>query len=108
MTPVVTPQEPVDVDLLVAAVTAVPGVVGLDAGRAGEVGTYLPGRRVAGIRTRPGSTEVHVVLGYGIPLRETAVRVQSVVEALTAGRVDVVVADVAVAGEPLVPSSPSH
>ena len=41
-------------DVVAAAVRSVPGVAGLHAGMFGEVGTYLPGRRVAGIRIVDG------------------------------------------------------
>ena len=47
-----------EVDLLAAAVRAVPGVAALHPGMFGEVGTYLPGRRVPGIRTVGDVTEV--------------------------------------------------
>ncbi|ABS05930.1 hypothetical protein [Kineococcus radiotolerans] len=63
-------------DDLAATVLAVPGVVRLNGGALGEIGTYLPGRRVAGIRLadpdRTGPTEVHVVLRADAPLREVA------------------------------------
>lgn len=76
-------------DELAAAVLAVPGVARLHAGALGEVGTYLPGRRVAGIRLadpdRPGPTEVHVVLRADAPLRRVAQEVHLVASALLSG-----------------------
>ena len=48
-------------DRLAAAVLAVPGVEALHPGMFDEVGTYLPGRRVAGIRITDHAVDVHVV-----------------------------------------------
>ncbi|MEU0494578.1 hypothetical protein [Mycobacterium sp. NPDC006124] len=88
-------SEPDQADLVAAAVTAVPGVVGLHAGMFGEVATYLPGHRVAGIRTGSDDvTEVHVTLRYGSPVRETAALVRDAAAAVTGGVVDVTVEDV--------------
>ena len=85
-------------DDLAAVVRAVPGVSALHPGALGEIGTYLPGRRVAGIRLRdeaftetstgPAGTggaarhpvEVHVVLAAGAPVRETAAAVHAAVD----------------------------
>ena len=70
--------------VVAAAVTAVPGVVGLHAGMFGEVATYLPGHRVAGIRTSADNvTEVHVTLSYGSPVRDTAARIRDAAAAVT-------------------------
>lgn len=85
-------------DAVAAAVTAVPGVAGLHPGMFGEVGTYLPGRRVAGVRLAEGLTEVHVSLHYGVPVRETAARIRDVVVNVVGGRVDVTVEDVIPSG----------
>ncbi len=54
------------------AVLAVPGVVDLHGGAFGEVATYLPGRRVHGIRLRPDHAEVRVTLAVGSSVRDTA------------------------------------
>jgi len=92
---VTTTSEPDQADLIAAAVTAVPGVVGLHAGMFGEVATYLPGHRVAGIRTGSDDvTEVHVTLRYGAPVRDTAALVRDAAAAVTGGVVDVTVEDV--------------
>ena len=64
-----------EADLIAAAVLASPDVVGLHGGRFGEVATYLPGRRIVGVRLRPDDTlagnspaamavEVHVIARY--------------------------------------------
>lgn len=72
-------------DELAAAVLAVEGVTRLHTGVLDEIGTYLPGRRVGGIRVRgevtegQGSVEVHVVVAPGPPVRATAQAVHAVV-----------------------------
>ncbi len=64
-----------EADLIAAAVLASPDVVGLHGGRFGEVATYLPGRRIVGVRLRLDDTlagifpaavvvEVHVIARY--------------------------------------------
>lgn len=85
-------------DDLVAAVQAVPGVHGLHGGMFGESATYLPGRRVAGIRRTDEGTEVHVTLLYGYPVRETANAVRLAVAAIVPGPVHVTIEDVVPAG----------
>ncbi len=81
-------------DAVAAVVLAVPGVVDLHAGTYGEVATYLPGRRVTGIRIGGDGVEVHLVLRYGAPVLDTAEAVRAAVQALTPGKVDVTVQDV--------------
>ncbi|MEZ0494563.1 hypothetical protein AB2L28_20180 [Kineococcus sp. TBRC 1896] len=96
--PAASPQGPVTVeqlaDDLAEVVRAVPGVSALHPGVLGEIGTYLPGRRVAGVRLReealtaaagtgragPHPVEVHVVLAAGAPVRETAAAVHAAVD----------------------------
>lgn len=85
-------------DIVAAAVTSVPGVAALHAGMFGEVGTYLPGRRVPGVRLSDGVTDVHVTLFFGSPVRETAARVREVVTSVVGGTVNVTVEDVVAPG----------
>jgi hypothetical protein len=68
-----------DPDLIAAAVLAVPHVAGLSGGRLGEIATYLPGRRVEGVRIRPGQIEVHVVARYGPTMSEVGAAVHAAV-----------------------------
>ncbi|GAA2735887.1 hypothetical protein GCM10009867_19250 [Pedococcus aerophilus] len=82
------------VDAIAAAVLAVPGVADLHAGMFGEAATYLPGRRVAGIRVQPDITEVHLTIAFGSPVRETADEVRTAVAALVTTPVHVTVEDV--------------
>ncbi|MEW9267150.1 hypothetical protein AB1207_20555 [Kineococcus endophyticus] len=109
-------------DDLADVVRAVPGVSDLHPGALGEIGTYLPGRRVAGIRLRDealsgaaGSAEpnrypveVHVVLQAGAPIRETAHAVHAAVaqRLATAGLHPAVLVNVAdIAADLTVPAS---
>jgi hypothetical protein len=90
------PATPVDpaasVDRVVQVVLAMPGVAGLG-GSAAEA-TYLPGRRVTGVRYTDDGIEVHVVMRWGPDLRAAAAAVRHAVEALGLGPVQVVVSDV--------------
>lgn len=102
--PRVPATEPVEldpVDLVAVAVTGVPGVTGMHAGSMGEVATYLPGRRVTGVRRRDGSTEVHVSVAMGVAIAELATQVRLVVSAITGDEVHVVVEDVTPETPPL-------
>ena len=85
-------REPADV--VAAAVAAVAGVAALHSGMFGEVGTYLPGRRVSGVRMREGGTDIHVSVFFGAPVRAVAEQVRHVVAALVPGPVHVTVEDV--------------
>lgn len=81
-------------DAVVAAVTAVPGVAAMHSGRFGEVATYLPGRRVAGVQLRPDRAELHVALVWGRDLLATAAAVRLAAEPLVGRPVHVVIEDV--------------
>lgn len=89
------PGHPTLADQVAAAVCAVPGVVGMQAGAFGEAATYLPGRRVEGVQIHSGTCSVHVVLAWGAPVLATADLVRAVVGALVTTIVDVTVDDVA-------------
>lgn len=93
-----TAGEPTPAEQVAAATLGVPGVAGLHAGSFGEVATYLPGRRVTGVRLRDDGTEVHVVAAMGSPLRELADAVRSAVAPLVDTPVQVVVEDVVPVG----------
>ncbi len=80
------------VDRVVQVVLAMPGVAGLG-GSAAEA-TYLPGRRVTGVRYTDDGVEVHVVMRWEPDLRAAAAAVRHAVEALGLGPVHVVVSDV--------------
>ncbi|MES9515205.1 hypothetical protein ACIQYW_08015 [Rhodococcus erythropolis] len=81
-------------DTIAEAVTRVPGVASLHAGMFGEVGTYLPGRRVVGVRVTESSTDIHVCIFVDAAVRDTALRIREAVSGLVAGPVNVTVEDV--------------
>ncbi|MDQ0375396.1 hypothetical protein [Cellulomonas humilata] len=90
----VVPEPPTTAEVVAAAVLAVPGVVRLHGGRFGELGTYLPGRRVTGVRIDDEGTEVHVVVSDLVPVPQTAARVQRAVSAVAPMPVRVHVEDI--------------
>ncbi len=99
----------VDVDRVAAAVVACPAVARLTAGGTGA-GSYLPGRRVAGVAVRPAPgggparVAVHVVARAGVPVREVADQVRTAVAPLAPGSVvDVAIEDVV---DPLADDTP--
>ena len=87
------PEAPEPTEQVRDAVLAVPGVLGMSPGTFGEIGTYLDGRRVTGVRWIRGRCEVHVVARFGVDLTALAERVRGAVTPLTAGPVDVTIAD---------------
>ena len=90
------PPPPEPAERIAAVVRGVPGVAALHPGAFGEVGTYLPGRRVAGVRITDDAVDVHIVVVFGTPVRATAAAVRSAVGALHPGvAVNVTVEDVA-------------
>jgi uncharacterized alkaline shock family protein YloU len=78
---------------IAAAARSVEGVADLHGGMFGEIGTYLPGGRVAGIRIAGERVEVHVTLYWEYPVRATADAVRSAVEPLVDQPVYVTVED---------------
>ena len=86
---------PTTADDIAVLVLAVPDVVRLHAGRFGEVATYLPGRRVTGVKLGDELIEVHVVVAGRTPVRRTAQRIHAAVATLVATPVHVFVEDVA-------------
>jgi hypothetical protein len=91
-----TPLEPAEVDpaaqadAVVAIALAQPGVARLSSGHAAEVATYLPGRRVTGVRLTDDAVEVHIVARWVPSLPDLAQRVRESLTAV-AGRRKVVV-----------------
>lgn len=94
------PATPVLEDRIAAAVLVVEGVAGLHGGTFGEAATYLPGRRITGVRVGPDGVDVHVSLVYGTPVREAAMRVRRTVADLAPGPVQVTIEDVLPATDP--------
>ena len=86
------PRQPAD--RVAALVRAIPGVADLHPGMFGEVGTYLPGRRVPGVRLTETGIDVHVSVFFGAPVREVAAQIRRAVAAEVGGPVDVTIEDV--------------
>ena len=90
-----------DLEAVAAAALGSPLIAGLTGGRFGEVATYLPGRRVLGVRQVDGTVEVHVVAKWGRPVPEVADMVRAAVAPHAAGApVAVFVDDIEVPDDP--------
>src|SRR4051794_8040575 len=100
----VTLVDGVDVDAVREAALACPGVADLGSGSLGAAVTYLPGRRVAGLRVLDDAVEIEVrirldsAVGIGLSgptAADVAGRIRRAVGPYTGGkRVDVVITDV--------------
>jgi hypothetical protein len=80
-----------------AAVRAHPAVADLDGGPFGAVASYLPGRRVVGVRIGEagGPVEISVVARLGTPLPQLATELRQVITAVTGSRpIEVTINDV--------------
>jgi hypothetical protein len=89
------------VDPIVSAVLACPLVAGLHGGRKGEAVTFLPGRRITGIRITVDEVAIHVVAHYPAVMDQVAGQIRRAVAPHASGlRVDVVIEDLAIPGEP--------
>ncbi|MCW2744521.1 MAG: hypothetical protein JWM48_1071 [Mycobacterium sp.] len=65
------------------AVLACPAVVRLSGGVVGEIASYLPGKRLLGVRLADGEATVHVVARYGPTVAEIAQQVRQAVRGVT-------------------------
>ncbi|MFP3713385.1 hypothetical protein [Puerhibacterium sp. TATVAM-FAB25] len=84
-----------EADRIAAAVVACPGVARLVGGGPAPLATYLPGRRVDGVRVGAERVQVAVVTRYPVPVPQVAAQIRTAVAGLAAGRpVDVHVADI--------------
>lgn len=91
----------VDVDAVASRVAGCRSVARLTTGRLPEVATYLPGRRIPGVRLVDGRIEIHVVACWGVPVPELAAEVRRAAAPAAAGlAVDVHVDDVDVPDGP--------
>jgi hypothetical protein len=87
---------------IAAVVTAHPAVLRLHGGVFGDVVTYLPGRRLTGVRVGMGDepVELGVVLVLDRPIPEVVRALRHEVSRMCSGAaVDITVADVALPGE---------
>ncbi|MGY5884647.1 hypothetical protein [Modestobacter lacusdianchii] len=97
-------------DAIAAAAVRCPAVASLSSGGLRPVATYLPGRRVDGVRVDSGRVLVSVVAVQGVPIIVIADQVRQAVGPIVGGQlVDVHVADVQLPEEqpPALPPGPS-
>ena len=95
----------IDAETIAAVVRRCEGVSALDGGPYGEVATYLPGRKVAGIVIGDGQVTVQVRAAWGVPAPELAALITTAVSPLAGHRrIDVVIADID--DPPCAPGSP--
>lgn len=86
----------VDVDAVATAVRGCPGVLDLHAGPPQLIASYLPGRRVEGVRVDRSAVAVQVRARWGTPVSELSAQIRAALKPLAAGRrIDIVWADVA-------------
>lgn len=76
------------------SVLEVPGVVSLHGGAFGEAGTYLPGKRLPGLRLDGDDVRIHIVLEFGYDVAATASQIRLALARKVPGEVHVVVEDV--------------
>ncbi len=85
---------PPDPDVIAAAVEGCASVAALSGGPSGTVATYLPGRRVTGVRILEAAVEVHVVGAWGTTVVDLAAEIRSaLLPLLDVQTVEVVVED---------------
>jgi hypothetical protein len=85
----------VDVGAVAAAVLVCPGVAALDSGQFGEVASYLPGRKVAGVMVSGGRVKVQVRVRWAVPAPDLGRKITAALVPLTGHYpVDVVIADI--------------
>ena len=75
----------VDPDAVVAAALSCPEVAALSEGLVVEAATYLPGRKVRGVRLTDDGVEVHIVARWDAYLPEVAESVRRAVTPVTGG-----------------------
>lgn len=89
-----------DAESVATTVRALPGVADLYAGGIAPLATYLPGRRVLGVRLDESSVQVSVVVAAGTSAVSAAGQVRAALADAAAGRrIDVHVGDVRLPGE---------
>ena len=88
-----------DIQVVAAAALGCPLIANLTGGRFGEVATYLPGRRIQGVRAVEGELEIHVIARWDVPLPEVADAIRAAVAPHTSGMpVSVFIDDIEVPG----------
>jgi hypothetical protein len=96
----------VDIDAVHAAIAGCPGVSSVGSGTVASLTTYLPGRRVAGIRVGPDTLEVEIVALWGTTAHELDTHIRQVLAPLVSDhRIDITVADIDLPANPVSPSA---
>ena len=83
-------------DRIARVTLSVSGVRRLHGGGYAEVGTYLAGRRIVGVRTGPHGTEVHVVVSADHPVPRTVALLRRALEPVAPGPIHIHVEDLQV------------
>lgn len=81
-------------DTVAAATLAVSGVAALHGGEFGEIATYLPGRKVLGVRIDAELCDIHITAEYPSDVNGVARGVRAAVSPLVAVPVSVTVEDI--------------
>ncbi|GAA4614345.1 hypothetical protein [Saccharopolyspora hordei] len=90
----------VSADELADRLLAHPSVARLHGGQYGEIATYLPGRRITGVRVGERAVEVAVVLRLDRPLPPVLAELRAgLADAVGGVPLDITVADVVAPGE---------
>ena len=98
----------VNVDAVHAAVAACPGVAGLGSGTVSSLTTYLPGRRLSGIRINPDSVDLEIIAAWGTAAADIYRQIQTAVTAAVGGRrIDLTIADIQLPDDAESPVDPS-
>jgi hypothetical protein len=85
----------IDVDDIYAAVLGCPGVAGLGTGMIGELATYLPGRRVPGIRVTPELVQLEVCAIWGPSARQIGDQIWAALASVVTDRpIEIVITDI--------------
>lgn len=95
--------EDAEAEAVDATVRSCPAVVDLAGGDFGEVATYLPGRRITGVRVTDDRIDVHLVGRYGVPIPVLAAEVRTALTELASGRA----VDIRVESVELTPQAPA-
>jgi hypothetical protein len=87
--------EGVDVDAIVVALSKVPGVRGVGTAQPGAAATYLPGRRVQGVRVEDDRITVEVCVAWDTSAAKLEASAHKALKRLTADRaVHLVITDI--------------
>jgi uncharacterized alkaline shock family protein YloU len=84
----------VNVDAVARAVKACAGVSELAGGRFGEIGSYLPGRRVHGVIVHSDVVEISIRARWGVPVADLYGQITSVLADVIDRRIDIQVVDI--------------